>query len=144
MRAWCAYGSGWHRSAALSILLVSAISGCGKSSATVTGHVRYQGQAVTAGTVAFYGPDNQLDTAVIKSDGSYTATKVPLGPVKVTVSTPQPMSERMVEHLQKMKKGQFTPPPKTVAVPPKYGKADKSGLELTVEKGSQPFEIDLK
>jgi hypothetical protein len=136
--------SAWRVSAGWLVLLVSVVSGCGKPEGTVTGHVRYKGETVAAGNVIFYGSDNQAVTASINSDGSYTATKVPLGAVKVAVNTPQ-MSEGMVKSLQKMKKGQIPPAAsKTVAVPERYGKPEKSGLELTVTQGSQPFEIELK
>ena len=137
--------SGWHGRAALTVLLVSAVSGCGKPGGTVTGHVRCKGETVTAGTVFFYGPDDQVVITSINSDGSYTATKVPLGPVKVAVTTPTQMPAEMVKNIEKMRKGKFTlPATKTVSVPDQYGKPEQSGLELTVAKGSQFFEIDLK
>lgn len=138
--------SAWRVGATLRVLLLLAISGCSKSSsATVSGHVHYKGDPVTIGSVTFYGTDNQTATAPIKADGSYTATEVPLGTVKVAVITPRQMSAAMAKGLQKLKKGQFTPPTtKTVAVPPQYSKPEQSGLELTVRSGKQPFEIDLK
>jgi hypothetical protein len=144
MRRWNAYWSGWHCSAALNILLVSSISGCGDSSATVTGHVRYKGEAVAVGNVTFYGSDNQLSTALINADGSYTATKVPLGPVKVAVTTPPKNPAALANRAQKRKQGQVKPPAaKRVFVPSKYSRPDKSGLELTVTSGTQTFDIDL-
>jgi hypothetical protein len=145
MRKWNEYWSGRHRRAALSILLTLAISGCSKTSATVTGHVRYQGAAVPAGNVTFHGPDNQTSTAIINSEGSYTATKVPLGLVKVAVTTPPPVSAAKVKLTQQVKKGQIAPQSvQPVSIPKQYGDPEKSGLALTVTTGSQPFDIDLK
>jgi hypothetical protein len=121
------------------------LSGCGQEGATVTGTVRYKGEPVSAGSVVFYGPNDQIATGLIDQDGSYKAVKVPLGPVRVAVSTPTARSKRMTRAIQKLRKGQAPPPAANmVGVPPKYSDPSKSGLELTVTKGTQTYEINLK
>lgn len=145
MRWPCAFWSGWTRRAGLIVLLALTISGCGKSSGTVTGHVKYKGEVVTAGNVTFYGPNDQIATALINPDGSYTVLQAPLGTVKVGVTAPPHMSKTKAQNLQRKKKGQFAPQTtESENIPLKYGKPDESGLELNVTKGTQPFEIDLK
>jgi hypothetical protein len=121
-----------------------ALLGCGQEGGTVTGTVRYKGEAVSAGSVAFYGANEQIATALINHDGSYKAVKVPLGPVRVAVITPAPRTARL-GIVQKLKKDQAPPPPANPAVVPrKYGHPATSGLELTVAKGTQTYEIDVK
>jgi hypothetical protein len=144
MRKQCGARSGRQGKVRLLLLLGLAVLGCGRSTATVSGHVRYQGSPLPAGTVTFYGPNYQLSQASIQTDGSYTATKVPLGAVKVAVTTPQPMSKNVEKALQKWKKGWVPPDVNTGSLPSKYHDPERSGLELTVTGGSQPFEIELK
>ena len=77
---------------AVLVLLTLAISGCSdrRTTATVTGTVSYQGKPLTAGKVSFFGPNDQVASALIDEDGSYAANDVPLGAVRVSVSTPPP------------------------------------------------------
>ncbi|HLJ97017.1 MAG TPA: hypothetical protein VKU02_27885 [Gemmataceae bacterium] len=141
----------WRARAWLAVLLPSLL-GCGggvRATATVTGTVSYQGKPVPTGTVKFYGPDNQVASASIGEDGSYEATNVPLGSVKVAVSTPPPPPPDVVKAAKEGKrrfgKGNvLSAPTHTVSIPPKYSDPAKSGLGLTVIEGSQPYVIDLK
>src|SRR5260370_42605851 len=85
--------SGWHAKAGLVSLLVLTILGCtdgSRSTGTVTGTVSYQGKPLPSGKVSFFGPNDQVASAFIADDGSYEANKVPVGDVKVAVSTPPP------------------------------------------------------
>jgi hypothetical protein len=130
----------------LILLLVLLILGCGQSeNGRVSGKVRYNDTALPSGTVTFYGHDNLSDQAFIDPDGSYIATKVPLGPVKITVSTPQPVSDKSKKAFEKIRKGATTSlGGETIAIPSRYSKPEQSGLELTVTKGTQIYNIDLK
>jgi hypothetical protein len=132
--------------AGLILLLGLAVWGCGRSTtATVSGHVRYQGALLSAGMVIFYGPNHQVDNAFIRADGSYTATKVPLGAVKVAVTTPGGMFKEMGKARPKReKKSSASTDANMVVLPTQYHDPERSGLELTVVSGSQSFEIDLK
>jgi hypothetical protein len=143
--------SGRHFKALVILLFVLAISGCGKSgapTATVSGTVTYRGAPVTAGTVSFFGPDNRVATTSINPDGTYTATNVPVGEVTVAVNTPRPVTELKKAAKQNKKRfGVGVPYPETVdriSIPVDYSNPAKSGLGLTVVKGSQPYDIVLK
>jgi hypothetical protein len=132
-------------------LFLLVICGCGRSGpplGTVTGKVSYKGTTVPAGTVAFFGANDQVASTHINSDGSYTATKVPIGTVKVTVTTPASTAELKKAAKQSKRrfgKGvEFPETLDTVSVPPQYSNPAKSGLGLTVKEGYQPFDIDLK
>jgi hypothetical protein len=141
-RAWCVRIA----TPGAVLLLGLALPGCGDSeSGSVSGQVRFNGALLPSGTVTFYGANNLSASAPIAADGGYTATKVPVGPVKVTVTTPPPVSEGGKKAFEKMRKGATASlGGETVAIPPRYGTPDQSGLELTVTSGSQVYEIDLK
>jgi len=133
----------WRRSLLafpLTLLLVAVLAGCQSKDGKVTGTVTYQGKPLQSGTVQFNGPDNKGDSAVIQSDGTYTAGKVPLGANKVTVTTnaggtglkpPAPLPG-------------MPPVPEAVAIPGKYGNSETSGLSLDVKAGRQTFDIPLQ
>jgi hypothetical protein len=111
--------------------------------------VTYKGAVLTSGKVTFYGPNNRAASAPIREDGSYEATNVPLGPVKVTVDTPPPPPPEVVKAAKQGKRrfergNPITLPENTVSIPKKYSNPEQSGFSLTVIEGSQPFDIDLK
>src|SRR5690242_7155152 len=85
----------------LVVLLALALSECSSGKGKVTGKVTYKGETVPAGTVAFYGKGDAVSSAPISPDGTYTATSVPLGEVKVTVSTPPPVTAADLEKAKK-------------------------------------------
>src|SRR5260370_36257210 len=82
------------------VLLVAA-GGCARPRYPLHGIVRYKGEPVTAGTIIFLGPDNQVYPAKIQSDGSYQMAAVPRGHILVAIqpavsrgpSRPQPGAE---------------------------------------------------
>src|SRR4051794_24312667 len=129
------------------VLLALALVGCSRK-AKVTGKVSYKGETVPAGTVAFYGKGDAVSSAPIRPDGTYEATGVPLGEVKVTVSTPPPPDPHAAEKMKKnplvVQKNVVIKEQKIVSVPRKYNLPGTSGIGLTVTGGSQPFDIPLK
>jgi hypothetical protein len=74
---------------ALAGLLLLAAFGCGGShgKGTVSGTVTLDGQPLLAGKIAFVPAEGAGVSADIKEDGTYTATDVPAGEVKVIVET---------------------------------------------------------
>jgi hypothetical protein len=139
----------WFLRAALLGLLGLALPGCGsRPKGTVSGTVTYKGELVPSGTVAFYGPDDQVASAAIGPDGTYSASGVPLGDVKVTVTTPPPPDPNAAERLKKnpmiQERGIVIKQEKVVSVPRKYNLPGTSGISLTVTQGSQPFDVPLK
>jgi hypothetical protein len=142
----------------LSALLV-LVAGCGRKGSTVSGKVYYKGQPLTAGMVQFFPEGKGGDfSSSIKQDGSYSISKVPPGSVKITVTsnTTNPMPKLPPMAAKGMKKGGemmkksggegAVNPFETkqgVAVPPKYGNPDESGLKLDVTGGNQPYDIKI-
>ena len=117
------------------------LGGC-ENAGTVSGTVRYKGQPLSEGSVSFLSAKGQMATGTIDKSGRYVVSHMPVGPAKVTVQVvstegPPPMS--------------FGPPPKTaqgtatgIKIPMRYSVATTSGLQHTVTKGKQEFDIDLK
>jgi hypothetical protein len=136
----------------LSLALLAALVGCGPPKARVSGKVTYKAELVTAGTVTFYGAGDKVASAPIGPDGTYESKDVPMGEVKVTVTTPLPPDPNAAEKAKanpmlvaknvNIKQQQENL--KVVPVPRKYSLPGTSGIGLTVKEGSQPFDIELK
>jgi hypothetical protein len=132
------------------LLLVLLVPACNKIAnkpkAKVSGKVTYKGVPLPSGTVTFFGADNEFASAPIGSDGSYSASAVPLGNVSVVVATPPPgiSPEVAAKNPQLKLKGFKGSTEKTVAIPAKYSKPGGSGIGFNVSEGSQTYDIDLK
>ena len=66
-------------------LLSAAPLGCGSKTGTVTGKVTLDGKPLLIGKISFTGKGKTVSADII--EGEYTAKKVPVGDVKVTVDT---------------------------------------------------------
>ena len=122
--------------------LLVAAGGCGGEPKTgeVTGTVKLDGKAVTAGTVSFQPKAGGVPVmAEIGPDGTYTALSVPVGDVLVGV---QPPGDAAAGEVIKNRgkggdaKGKAAPPPApppAVKFPPKYADAGASGLSVVVK-----------
>jgi hypothetical protein len=102
------------------------------SGAEAAGRVTLDGRPFTAGTVVFLSPSGST-VAEIQSDGSYRATNVPLGPVRVLLAPGGPSAAAP--------DGRGPAPQQ--APPPRYRSADTSGLTLTVSGGDNPYDIAM-
>src|SRR5262245_1815414 len=69
----------------LALASALALSGCGKTTATVSGVVKYQGEPLPSGTVLIYGSDGVPKTGAIGEDGKYKVDDAPLGQGKIPV-----------------------------------------------------------
>jgi len=69
----------------LALAFPLVLAGCGKSTATVSGMVKYKGEPLPSGTVILYGANNEVARGGIGEDGKYTVADAPLGEVKVAV-----------------------------------------------------------
>jgi hypothetical protein len=117
-------------------------SGCGffENSGSVSGTVRYKGQPLSEGSVSFINDKGQVVTSPIDQSGRYALAHVPVGSVKVTVQAVSdegpPMSFAGVPKPVPRK----TQGPK---VPLRYSVPATSGLQYSVTKGKQSFDLDL-
>jgi hypothetical protein len=135
--------------AAVAALLLAAPVFAAKKvpTASVEGKVFYRGKPLPGGTVAFYPAKGKPVVARIQKDGTYSAPKVPVGKVKVTVETEsvRPKGKKKANP----PKDQGNPPKRDkkqsryVPIPRKYASPKTSGLEYEVKKGTQTFDIQL-
>jgi len=114
-------------------LLAWTALGCEPQVGQVSGKVTYRGQPLRSGSVLFVNAEGkEVGRSAIAADGRYVMTDVPAGSVKVAV-----------ESHGHVPPGLGGPPGDYVPIPPRYKKAETSGLEYTVTRGSQTFNLDL-
>jgi hypothetical protein len=123
--------------AVLALVMASCSQREQATTAEMAGKVTLDGKPFTTGSVVLVGMNGSTG-ADIKSDGSYHATNVPLGRVRVLVATtgsaPSWATTGSTGRSQ---------PPQTPQTPTKYRSVDTSGLELYVFEGSNPFDIAM-
>jgi len=146
MKPWTNRRYGLGASIGLVLFFLMMTAGCGgRATGTITGTVTYLGNKVPSAKVTFYGPDLTVSTST-EVDGTYKASNVPLGLVKVTVTTARVASSRaqVAQSPVLKQKGYVPSAEKMVTVPRKYSDPQQSNISLNVIEGAQPFDIDLK
>ena len=129
----------------LVFLLVLSVIGCGgnPNEGEVSGTVTYQGQPLPTGTVSFLDSSNKWLASSAINKGNYALrSKVPTGPVKITVTTQgsRPGGRAPKSGITN-KAGK---PLVVIPIPAKYGSADQSGLTYTVKPGANEYNIELQ
>jgi hypothetical protein len=131
------------------VLLPLLVAGCGPAVGDVSGTVSFKGEPLGSGLVVFHGQKATVP-ANIAADGTFTASKVPVGPVKVTVETIAPQSGKSGGEGGKVSGvgmsatgAPTTPAGKYVKIPDKYKDPNNSGLTYEVKSGSQQHNIEL-
>jgi hypothetical protein len=128
----------WMRGGA-ALTLVVLLSGC-SGQGNISGTVKIGTQPVAGGTITFYDSRNGTVSSPIADDGSYSVSRVAVGPVKVSVAVPMPIafSASSMPGSKPVR-----PTIKTPAIPAKYQNPEESGLGFQVVKGSQVKDFDL-
>ena len=101
-------------------LALAFLSGCSKrTTSTFHGSVSIRGEPITSGVIYFLGPAPQMRMGMgtIHDDGTYTATDVPVGEVRVAFQSP--------------------------GVPKKYGDPNKSDLVYTISSWTTTLDITV-
>jgi hypothetical protein len=142
-------------------LTALSLAGCGRGIARLSGVVRFQGKTVASGTVNAVGVDNRPRIADIGSDGSYTFTDLPAGPVRFFVLSPEPSKDdpdrpRKDLSPKKLLEGVKLPPqlPRPARLgpdsalwfplPERYSRYDTSGLEAVLQPGENRHDLELE
>jgi hypothetical protein len=126
------------------------LSGCGQKVTEVTGTVKMTGQPVTLGEISFIGEDGRLDTSQIQN-GAYALHRAPVGKVKITVKSIQPVPyvnrrggmKNAPDSGEALRTPESESNAKNVEVPKKYNDADTTDLTYEVKSGKQEYNIDL-
>jgi hypothetical protein len=82
------------RAAAVAALVALTAAGCGGGTTAVRGKVTYQGRKVVWGTVILVDQAGEYHQGYIGLDGNYEIERVPVGPVKIAVVSPNPDNVR--------------------------------------------------
>jgi hypothetical protein len=132
-------------------MLVSV--GCGTKTGTVSGKVTYNKvNRLPGGMIIFFASDGEIVRSKIAEDGTYTATNVPVGSVRVAVAARRPPLRGLARFhrspFPKAEEAKAAPAEETekkyVTLPARYTNPDTSHLTLTVEPRDQKFDVDLK
>ena len=129
-------------------LFASALlaAGCGEKTASVSGHVTFNGKPVTSGTVVLVGADGKSsDPGAVQADGAFSILKSPAGKVKVSFDNPppppatnQPGVANPEAKEQAETAARYTPTPQN------YKNPDQSGVTLDIKSGkNENVEIKL-
>ncbi|MDB5312469.1 MAG: hypothetical protein JWO38_6671 [Gemmataceae bacterium] len=132
---------------AAGLVLAVGVVGCGggPKRVSVSGTVTYAGKPVPVGTVSFIGTADVIESSPI-TDGKYTIANAPVGPVKVTISTPAAPTGVAKKQMQQKYEGMSYDGggDKAVVVPPKYNTPGTSDLTYTViDAPTQSHDITL-
>jgi hypothetical protein len=130
----------------LGLTLGTGCAGKSRATTTVSGQVTYRGAPVTVGVIYFHGPDDQVAMGTIAVDGTFTATDVPVGAVRVSLQVRDPGV-----YGQQLGKGAANPPGKTgtdpvrvTSVPAKFADPQTSGVRYVIEPGMTNLEVKLE
>lgn len=136
-----------HRIVGMAAIWALVVAGCGGGppTAAVSGKITYKGQPVPTGTVSFVSESTVASGQI--SNGQYTVAQAPIGPVKITVSTPaipDAMQQRQMKQSVEGKSATGAAGMTPVAVPPAFANPDSSGLTYTVTSASpQNHDIEI-
>lgn len=114
--------------------------GCG-GTGTVSGVVRYKGKPVVVGRVTAVGKEGGPRIGVIQPDGSYEIQKLPVGPVRFAVESPNPGAAPDVPAGEGVEKKPT--PSGWQPLPPKFANVNTSELTLDVKAGSNTKDLLL-
>lgn len=124
--------SPWRRGLVVGLLM----AGCShkpvdrSDRARVEGAVTFAGKPLPGGSISFVSKENarMRVTGLLRSDGTYSISDVPLGAVNVTVDTECVRLGNAANY---------------VRIPPRYTNLKTSGLQTTVAAEGNKYEIQL-
>jgi hypothetical protein len=125
------------------LALVLLAAGCGTRFGNVSGTVTQGGKPVAGGTITFYDAAGRAQSDAIRSDGTYTVSKVATGRAKIAVILPMNIPFAGLDGAGAGGGGMPPGAPKGPAPAPKYSDPDKSGLTCDVTTGEQTYNISL-
>ena len=134
------------RSFALLVAAVAcaAATGCGPAKTNISGKVTYNGKPVIWGGVIIIGADEVPIQASLTPEGTYSAVNVPVGPIRVGVSSPDPTPPGRIDK----ETGKPLPSPvdrsKWFTIPDKFSDPRSSGLNYTADPKNPVVDIELK
>ena len=137
--------------AACAILLASCSLGprgerLPETGATLEGTVTYGSEKIPFAQILVIGSDSQA-TGKIGEDGRYKVANVPLGEVKIGVNTSAAKGDYMSLSMSMSYKGPDAKGkasaalPRFIDLPEKWFDPERSGIQTTIQKGSNTYDI---
>jgi hypothetical protein len=132
----------------IAALLIGATSGCTETidrpkTVPVQGKVTYKGEAVPKGSITFQPDQGQPSVADIQPDGTYRLSTFGQGDGAVPGHYRVFVIANTADPTKMPGSSPGWTPPKDL-VPPKYNKAETSGLETTVNEDKKEYNFDLQ
>jgi hypothetical protein len=135
------------------LLMVVGLFFLSRPTCNVTGKVTFRGKPVYTGSVIIVGKDGVAAAGPIETDGTYVVQKAPVGEVTVGVVSKDPVYLHRISQLRSSR----TPIPasalstptgldrkKWFPIPKEYEEPVRSGLSLSIKKGDNQYDIELK
>jgi hypothetical protein len=136
------------------VAALAVLAGCGDDvpRSDVHGTVKYQGKPLGSGMVILLASDRKTHLADLKPDGTYEASGVARGRVKVSIQQlpprPDPRPERPAKKAEYADEKAAANPPEFKftgpRIPETYADPDKSGLAFDLTEAKQEWSTDLK
>jgi len=131
--------------------MIVAVGCSGERRQTIEGAVTLKGEPLTSGVVQFHGPGDRLVTAVIQPNGTFVATDLLSGEVKVAVvedpSGGKPVGMPLPMGKAPPKGGEPLPggpaPAKRTPIPTKYKDPKTSQLTYTITSDTKRIDIKM-
>jgi len=135
------------------LLIVVGLFFLSRPTGNVTGKVTFRGKPVYTGSVIIVGKDGVAAAGPIETDGTYVVQKAPVGDVTIGVVSKDPVYLHRISQLRSSR----TPIPasaltnpagldrkKWFPIPKEYEEPVHSGLSLSIKKGDNQYDIELK
>lgn len=118
-----------------------------RKATTISGKITFNGQPVSVGAIYFHGEDDQVAMATINKDGSFTATDVPLGNIRVSLQVRDPGT--YAKQLKESGENPMTKDPAQATlgvtnIPSKYADAKTSGLVYPITSSTTTLEVKIE
>ncbi len=130
------------------VAVVSIALGCSSPKpklATLSGKVTYKGKPVSVGAIYFHGPADELAMGNLQEDGTFTATDLPIGQVRVSLRVQDPgvyaqqLKAPATLEMPKSKDGD-----KVTSLPNQYSDPATSGLTYTIDPTTTTLDITIE
>ena len=138
--------------ASLLTLAILLTAGCGEPSGFVTGKITVNGKPLPRGLITFLpegGNKDPFSSAIV--NGAYRTNPMPVGPAKImivptltAVEKGPPEETGGNDRIPKPKLNKAARKKDPFDIPLLFQNADTSGLQITVEKGENTFDKDIK
>jgi hypothetical protein len=114
--------------------------------ATLTGKVTYQGKPVSVGAIYFHGPAGEVAMGNLTDTGTFVATDIPVGEVRVSLRVQDPgvYSQQLQGAGGRGAKTRPKDEDKVTSVPAKYSDPATSGLAYTITPGLTALDVTIE